>query len=99
MRSHLTPSEAALWRQLSARRLDGVAFKRQAPVGNFVADFLAPSRKLIVEVDGPYHARRRGADARRDAKLRRWGYRVLRLEDALVMGDMARALELIRRAL
>jgi very-short-patch-repair endonuclease len=53
----------------------------------------------VVEVDGNYHARRRGADARRDAKLRRLGYRVLRLPAALVMNDLKAAVELVREAL
>jgi hypothetical protein len=47
-------------------------------LGRYIADFLAPSAKLIVEVDGSHHARRVSADARRDEALRRAGYRVLR---------------------
>jgi very-short-patch-repair endonuclease len=52
----------------------GVSFRRQVPVaGLFIADFCAPSIKLIVEVDGPIHARKLGPDARRDRKLQpRW---------------------------
>ena len=99
MRSEATESEAALWRQLSGKRLDGVAFRRQTPVGHFVADFLAPAHNLIVEVDGAHHARRAAADARRDRKLRRWGYRVLRLDAELVLRNMSEALRRIREAL
>jgi very-short-patch-repair endonuclease len=99
MRFNLTPSEAALWRHLSGRRLGGIAFKRQVPVGPFVVDFLAPRERVVVEVDGGYHARRAGADARRDAKLRRWGYRVVRLEAQVVLADMPQALRVIRLAL
>jgi len=72
-RAALTESEARLWSALSAGQL-GVSFRRQVPLGNrFIVDFLAPRARLVVEVDGGYHARRRGADARRDAKLRRLG--------------------------
>jgi very-short-patch-repair endonuclease len=78
MRSHLNPAEAALWALLQRRQL-GVVFRRQVVVlGRYIADFLAPSVKLIVEVDGGYHARRVAADARRDEGLRRAGYRVVR---------------------
>jgi len=42
--------------------------------------FYAPSVRLVVEVDGGYHARRASADARRDRKLERAGHRVLRIE-------------------
>jgi leucyl-tRNA synthetase len=61
------------------------------PIRRFIADFLAPSARLVVEVDGPYHARHRFTDRRRDEKLRRWGYRVLRLEAELVLRDLPAA--------
>jgi very-short-patch-repair endonuclease len=64
-----------------------------------VADFLAPQARLIVEVDGLCHRRRASADARRDAKLARLGYRVLRLDAALVMQQLPVAVQLIRQAL
>ena len=98
-RSSLTDSEARLWSALNARQL-GVSFRRQMPVaGQFIADFCAPSRKLIIEVDGPIHARKRGPDARRDLKLRRAGFRVLRISAELVLRDLPAALALIRAAL
>jgi very-short-patch-repair endonuclease len=98
MRSFLTPSEARLWRELSAGKL-GVQFRRQVPLGRFIVDFCAPAALLVIEVDGDYHARRRGADDRRDRKLRRLGYRVLRLEAELVLADLAGAVALVRAAL
>jgi very-short-patch-repair endonuclease len=63
-----------------------------------VADFLAPDLRLIVEVDGSAHEHRRRADARRDEKLRRLEYCVLRLEAQLVMRDLPQALALVREA-
>lgn len=75
-----TESEAKLWRALRACQL-GVRFRRQVPpLGKYVVDFLAPEVKLVVEVDGGYHAGRAAADARGDEDLRRAGYRVLRLK-------------------
>ena len=98
-RSSLTASEARLWSALKAGQL-GVTFRRQVPVGGqFIADFLAPSIGLIVEVDGAYHARRRGRDASRDLKLRRLGFRVLRVRAELVLTDLAAAVALARAAL
>jgi very-short-patch-repair endonuclease len=77
-----------------------VAFRRQVVLGNhFIVDFLAPHARLVVEVDGSYHAQRRAADARRDSKLRRLGYRVIRLPAALVVRDLHAAVELVRAAL
>jgi very-short-patch-repair endonuclease len=98
-RSSLTESEARLWSALRARQL-GVSFRRQVPVGGrFIADFLAPSIGLIVEVDGAYHARRQGADLRRSLKLARLGYRVVRVSAELVLTDLAAAIALVRAAL
>jgi very-short-patch-repair endonuclease len=98
MRQAPTDSEAALWRALRSSQL-GLRFRRQVPVLRFIVDFLAPSVRLIVEVDGGYHALRRGADARRDEKLRRAGYRVLRVDAELVIRDLPRALARIRAGL
>ena len=98
-RSSLTESEARLWSGLRARQL-GVTFRRQIPIaGQFIADFLAPSLRLIVEVDGAYHARRQGADERRDRKLARLGYRIVRVSARLVLTDLAAAVALVRAAL
>ncbi len=98
-RSSLTKSEARLWSALKARQL-GVSFRRQVPVGGqFIADFLAPSIGLIVEVDGAYHTRRQRADERRTFKLTRLGYRVVRVRAELVLTDLAGAVALIRAAL
>ena len=98
-RSSLTESEAALWSALNARQL-GVSFRRQVPVaGRFIADFCALSIQLIVEVDGPIHARKPGSDARRDRKLQRAGFRVVRVSAQLVLTDLAAAVALVRDAL
>ena len=93
-----TASEARLWSALSAGKL-GVGFRRQVVLGNFIVDFLAPRARLVVEVDGGYHAQRGAADARRDGKLRGLGYRVLRLPAELVMNNLRAAVELVRAAL
>ena len=98
MRSALTPSEAALWAHLRGGQL-GVWFRRQVVVGPFVADFAAASARLVVEVDGSWHARRGAADARRDRALARLGWRVLRLPVALVLQRPLEALALVREAL
>src|SRR3954462_14011309 len=56
MRSSLTPSEQLLWARIRGRRL-GVAFRRQVPLlGRFIADFLAPAERLVIELDGGHHA-------------------------------------------
>jgi leucyl-tRNA synthetase len=95
MRHNSTDTEQMLWRCLSGKRL-GVAFKRHVPVDRFVVDYLAPSIRLVVEVDGKYHSHRVSADARRDRVLQRLGYRVLRLDAELVRCNLVEAVARVR---
>jgi len=101
MRRTPTRTERVLWNELSAGKL-GVSFRPQIVVaGGLIVDLLAPAEKLIVEVDGAYHAepRRGRADARRDRKLEHAGYRVLRLSAELVLSNLPEALRRVREAL
>ncbi len=99
MRVSPTATEALLWHRICGRRL-GVVFRRQVPMlGRFIADFFAPAQRLVIEVDGEYHAERARADARRDAALERAGYRIVRVEASLVVSDIESALHRIRAAL
>ena len=77
MRASLTDAERALWYALRDRRLQGVKFRRQAPVGPYIVDFLCISRKLVIEADGSQHAES-AHDVARDAWLAERGYHVLR---------------------
>lgn len=100
MRAGPSWPERVLWSALRARQLEGVQFRRQVVIaGRFIADFAAPARRLVVEVDGEQHAASRARDARRDRVLERAGWRVLHLEAALVTRELARAVELVRAAL
>jgi len=97
-RHHLTVEEAALWRALRGGQL-GVRFVRQRVVGPFIADFAAPAVRLIVEVDGGYHAQREAADARRDRQLARWGWSVLRVDARTVMRALPEVVGHVQRAI
>ena len=95
----MTPSELRLWSALKARQL-GVQFRREVPLaGRYIVDFCAPAVRLVVEVDGRCHESRPQADARRDAELLRLGYRVLRVDAALVMRELSAVVALVRAAL
>ena len=98
MRAAPTSTEALLWSRLSGSQL-GVGFRRQLVIGDFIADFAAPSRRLVVEVDGGYHARRADADARRDRALGRLGWRVVRVPAGLVARDVDAAVAIVVAAL
>ena len=99
MRHASTPSEQRLWLKLQGCKL-GVSFKRQVVLGGrFIVDFYAACARLAVEVDGGYHAECPLADARKNRALCRLGYRVLRLEEELVMQHAEVALARIRECL
>ena len=98
MRWAPTRTEWLLWQELRQSRL-GVAFRRQVVVGGHIVDFCAPGQRLVVEVDGGYHAGRGRADGRRQQRLEALGYRVLRLPAALVEERLAEAVALVRAAL
>jgi very-short-patch-repair endonuclease len=78
MRSEPTPAEHRMWQLLRARRFQGYKFRRQVPLDWYVADFLCFERRLVIELDGGQHAAS-GHDRKRDAYLRRQGFRVLRI--------------------
>ena len=85
MRRLPTPSEAALWAILRHRDALGFRTKRPSVIGRYVADFVVPSVRLVVEVDGSAHQGRELADARRQADLELLGYTVFRLTAREVM--------------
>jgi very-short-patch-repair endonuclease len=100
MRGSMTLAEARLWLGLRDRRL-GAKFRRQVPIGAFIADFACLEAKLIVEVDGPSHQTPQGQfmDDRRDRWFRENGWRVLRIPNDLAMAGSDLALDRIRAAL
>jgi len=87
MRRQSTDAERTLWACLRYRRLGGLKFRRQVPVGPFIADFLCVEDMLIVEVDGSQHFENR-RDLRRDEWLRRHGYAVLRIWNVDVLKNL-----------
>ncbi|KQM71423.1 endonuclease domain-containing protein [Xylophilus sp. Leaf220] len=77
LRREMTDAERKLWSGLRAEQL-GVKFRRQHPLGGYVADFACLAPKLVVELDGSQHQDQQGYDARRDAFFRSQGFDVLR---------------------
>ncbi|MBZ9661534.1 DUF559 domain-containing protein [Mesorhizobium sp. ESP-6-4] len=87
MRRESTDAEDRLWQELRGRRLDNIKFRRQVPIGRFVADFLCAEAKLVIEIDGSQHAESRH-DQERDAELKVRGFRVLRFWNDDVLKDL-----------
>lgn len=76
LRRNAPDTERLLWRLLRDRRLEGLKFRRQVPLGPYVLDFVCLRHRLVIEADGPFHDPER--DAVRDAWLDSKGFRVLR---------------------
>jgi very-short-patch-repair endonuclease len=100
MRKQPSQAERALWEIVRDNRL-GVKFRRQRPIGRYIADFACMEVKLIIEIDGPSHdlANQIQYDADRTSSLNALGWRVLRLRDTLVLSDASVAAALIVEAL
>lgn len=77
LRRSMTDGERVVWARLRAEQL-GVKFRRQHPLGRYVADFACLSPKLVVELDGSQHANQVDYDAARDAFFQAQGFEVLR---------------------
>ncbi|HEX4079864.1 MAG TPA: DUF559 domain-containing protein [Rhizomicrobium sp.] len=78
MRHVPTEAEKKFWWMVRDRRLGGHKFKRQHPIGSYIADFACLEAKLIVELDGGQHAKRQEHDTKRDAVFASQGFRVVR---------------------
>ena len=76
LRANATDAERVLWPAISARKVAGVRFNRQVPIGPYICDFVSKSLRFIIEVDGGQHSP--DVDTPRTAYLEREGYRVLR---------------------
>ena len=98
LRRETTPIEGILWSRLrTLRRSHGLHFRRQVPIGPYIADFACLSRRLVVEIDGQSHDGEAAAahDARRDAFLGDQGFRVLRFSNADGMRDAGGVIDTI----
>jgi len=98
LRQNSTDAEIKLWLELRDRRLGGVKFVRQFPVGPYVVDFVCRDKKLVIEVDGGQHAEN-AKDRVRDSFLMNEGYKVLRFWNHDILTNMDGVLETISAAL
>jgi BirA family biotin operon repressor/biotin-[acetyl-CoA-carboxylase] ligase len=94
LRAAMTDSERKLWSRLRGEQM-GVKFRRQHPLGNYIADFACLDPKLIVELDGSQHADHAVYDAKRDAFFREHGFQVLRFATDAPLKNMDGVLTVI----
>ena len=99
LRQLMTPAETLLWRYLKANRVDGLGFRRQTPIRNYIVDFVCHSAKVIIELDGASHdfEEQQKADEKRDAFFVSEGFQVLRFTNEQVMSNLEGIVETIRQ--
>ena len=95
MRKHLTHAEAILWTRLRGRQHAGWRFRKQHPIGPYIADFVCIPARLVIEIAGETHgsAEQVRHDERRDAYLQERGWRVFRVTNADVYQRLDTVLE------
>jgi very-short-patch-repair endonuclease len=78
LRQQATPAEKTLWEELRNRRLGGLKFRRQHPLGPFIVDFYCPEHRLVIEIDGDIHDFQEEEDNARTRRLEDFNYRLIR---------------------
>lgn len=96
MRKNQTAGEAAMWELLRDKQLDGVKFRRQHSIENFIADFVSLEHKLVVEVDGTIHDFQPEYDQIRTELLNAVGFEVIRFKNEDILGHKYKVLDELR---
>jgi very-short-patch-repair endonuclease len=96
LRARPTMYEHLLWKFLRARRMVGLKFRRQHPLGPFIVDFVCLSHKIVIELDGPVHEKQKGYDQKRDQWLEMQGFSVLRIKNERLENNRFEVLSEIR---
>jgi very-short-patch-repair endonuclease len=97
LRKRLTPAEKTLWARLRMEQFMGLRFRRQQPIGRYIADFYCDAFGLVVELDGPIHDQQQDRDAARDHFMNELGLTVWRVRNDDVHPDPGRFLFQLRR--
>ena len=98
LRRDSTDAEQLLWRKLR-ETFPAYRFRRQCPIGKYIADFACSARKLVIELDGGQHADRVAEDDQRTTGLAEHGYRVIRFWNNDVLRNNVGLLETIGQEL
>jgi very-short-patch-repair endonuclease len=101
LRRRLTDAETILWSKLQAGRPHGYRFRRQHPIGPFVADFASVRARLVIELDGATHGtdEEQKYDQQREAYLRKCGWRIMRFTNSDVYTSLDFVVENIHAAI
>lgn len=100
-RKRQTDTENILWVHLRNRQIQGVKFRRQVPIGNYIVDFISIQHKLIIEIDGGQHNEEmiKDYDSQRTKFLEDKGYKVIRVWNNEITENLAGVLEVLHLTL
>ena len=99
LRKQMTEPEQQLWTVLRKRQLDGYRFRRQTPLGRYIADFVCLEARLVIELDGDYHNDQQAYDHERDHWMRQQNFQVLRFWNHEVLHQKENVIQKIHCAL
>ena len=101
LRISMTQAEKYLWNRLRKNSLQGLRFRAQHPIGDFIVDFYCHKAKLVVEVDEKYHLNpaQKLEDENRDYVIREFDLNVLRFTDDQVLNDIESVIQTIKKHL
>jgi very-short-patch-repair endonuclease len=95
LRQNMTEAERQVWQILRSHQMKERKFRRQVPIGRYIADFVCHEARLIVEIDGGQHDRSSPREAERSVFLENEGYRILRFWNNEVLANLAGVQETI----
>ncbi len=98
LRKRPTKAEQLLWRNLRMRQMEGLKFRRQQPIGNYIVDFVCFENRIIIEVDGGQHADEEKKDRERDLYFQINNFMVLRFWNNEVLQNTPGVIEKIRES-
>ncbi len=100
LRNNATPPERILWRYLRGKQIEGLKFRRQHPIGPFIADFYCHERSVVVEIDGDSHLHdQKQHDVRRDEWMETRRFRVIRVAAREIFSNVEGVVRTIQREL
>ena len=97
LRKNSTKVESLLWSRLRARQFQGIKFRRQQPIENFIVDFVSFEKRIVIELDGGQHKMNKEKDNERDRFLANNGFTVLRFWNNDIVENLEGVLEVIQK--
>jgi very-short-patch-repair endonuclease len=95
LRNKMTPEEKLLWEKLKNKQLCKLRFRRQHPIGTYIADFYCHAALLVVEIDGKIHLQQKEEDQNRTIEIESFGIKVVRFTNEEIKVNMEQVIQQI----